>query len=264
MSEEKAKHTYKFRECINNPNLKGRLKSLLYNNQAYQTVLYNAKKLDDDSIFKLIEPFYKKQDDASYNIHKIKYLKNVPGLNKHSQVLDFGGANGLIADAIAKEYKMSVVDVTDVHDLEYAIESDLIRYTQNTDEVLPYASNQFYLITCFMVLHHIEPNALVKIIDELYRCSYKYLLIQEHDCVGNMKYLLDILHGMYIFVYKEEDYAKMNSFSEYKAWYKSKEEFDKLLAGKFVLLNRFNTNRVQNNFVALYEKIKPNTQPIIE
>jgi ubiquinone/menaquinone biosynthesis C-methylase UbiE len=251
-----ARKSYVFKKCISTNFLRRKLSQILENDLAYKTVLDKARILDDDAIFALIEKYYQKIDNSTFNTHKIKYLKNVPGLNSDSSVLDFGGANGLIADAIAKEYKMPVVNITDIHEQSFLVDSRLIKYSRNIDEKLPYADNQFYLITAFMVLHHIEPQALNRIINELYRCCNRYLLIQEHDCDRDMKYILDILHGMYMYVFKTDDYGKMDSFAQYKAWYKSAAQFDKILSGKFVLLNRFHTNKVQNNFVALYEKIK--------
>jgi 2-polyprenyl-3-methyl-5-hydroxy-6-metoxy-1,4-benzoquinol methylase len=249
-----VKKCYVFKKCINNNFLKNKLRLLLNNQQAFQTIIDNADKTDDDSIFTMIIPFFPKQDNASFNVHKIKYLDNIPGINSNTKILDFGGANGLIAKAIAEKYKLRYVDVCDVHDPSFAIQSPLIRYSRNLGK-LPYADNEFDVITCFMVLHHIPPKELPNIINEIYRCSNKYLLIQEHDCKGLMGYILDILHGMYTFVYKDDDYDKLESFSQYCAWYKSAAQFSQLFAGKFQLVLKFNTNKIQENFVALYEKI---------
>jgi 2-polyprenyl-3-methyl-5-hydroxy-6-metoxy-1,4-benzoquinol methylase len=244
--------TYNFRKCFGSKFLKEKLKLLLDNNDAYKLAEENKDK-DDDDIFAMLTKVYKKIDNEYFNVHKIKYLSNIE-IKSNMRILDFGGANGKIADAIGQEYKMTV-DICDVHRADYAIKSDRIKYEQVLNNKLPYAENQFDVITCFMVLHHISPNDIQKIVSELYRCCKRYILIQEHNCDNDMQYILNILHGLYIFVYKDEDYDELKSMGEYQAWYKSAGQFDALFHGKFKLVKRFYTNKVQENFVAIYEKI---------
>lgn len=244
--------TYLFRKCLSTKFLTEKLELILENKEAFKLVQENKDKTDDE-IFALLTKVYKKMDNEYFNPYKIKYLENID-IKPNARILDFGGANGAIADAIAKKYNIKV-DIADVHHPSYAIKSGNITYHQIEKNILPYKDNTFDVITCFMVLHHIDPNNIAQIISELHRCCKKYILIQEHNCANDMKYILDVLHGMYIFVYKDADYEKMNSMSEYHAWYKSVGQFDSLFYDKFKLVKRFYTNKVQENFVAIYEKI---------
>lgn len=252
--ELKSVSTFNFRKCFSTRFLTEKLRLLLDNETLFKIASDNRDK-DDDVIFALMSTKYKKMDDAYFNINKIKYLDNIPGMSNNYKVLDFGGSNGSIAAAIAKYYKIETVDIVDVHRPEYAVKDSHIKYKQISNNKLPYANDTFDVITCFMVLHHISPNDIAACIEEIHRCCKKYLLIQEHDCSDDMKYILDILHGLYIFVYKEDDYEKINQMSEYHAWYKSAGQFDSLFHDKFKLVKRFHTNKVQKNFVAVYEKV---------
>lgn len=246
--------TYNFRRCFATAFLRDKLK-LLLNDDTLFSLARDNKDLSDDEIFAKMKLSIKQINNEYYNTHKIKYLENVPNMKSSTRVLDFGGANGLIAKAIADKYKMDFVDIADIHDEKTALVDDKIHYKQILKNHLPYKNGEFDVITCFMVLHHIEPNDLSAIINELHRCCNGYLLIQEHDCNNDMKYILDILHGLYMFVYKNNDYEKLNSMSEYHAWYKSASDFDKLFHGKFKLVKRFATNKIQENFVALYKVV---------
>lgn len=263
---------YKFVKCLNDKDnfrrLQGILGDEIFNMVQKYVASENDKSAndksyikldDDDSIFKYLSMHVPKKEDGSFNINKVKYLDNII-LSRSNKVLDFGGANGAIALEISKRFNLSSVDVADVHPISYAIKDQRIKYNNVINGELPYDSNSFDVICCFMVLHHIDPQYLPKIISELHRCCKKYLLVQEHDASSNMEDILDILHGMYLFVYKENDYDKLNCFNEYKAFYKPADTWNYLLSG-FKLVKFFRTNKFTDNYVALYKKVDINEDP---
>jgi hypothetical protein len=281
--------TNKFRNCISNPELKNRLKKILNNDRAFRYVVDNADDNDDDDIFTGIEKFYEKKANDAFNTNKIKYLDECIHIPDKPTILDFGGANGKIADAISEKYNCKV-NIVDVHDGSKLIKSNSIEYKQITDK-LPFANNTFDIIASFMVLHHIEPKLRSIMADELYRCTKKYLVVQEHNYIANnsdgtsiannsdgtsiannskdstsiannsdgtsidISDILDILHGMYFLIYKTDDYDQTETFDKYVAWYMTQNDLDKLFKGKFKIVKRFTTNKLTNNFVTIYEKM---------
>jgi ubiquinone/menaquinone biosynthesis C-methylase UbiE len=260
-----GKLSYKFKQCFETKDSTDRLRGVLGDNTFQMVKQYiksndnnkangNIDGIDDDSIFKYLASRLPKMADDSFNTNKVKYLDNVD-VNADSKVLDFGGANGMIAAEIARRYKLKEVCVADVHEDAYAVKDPAVKYSTAVDGKLPYPDNTFDVICSFMVLHHIPPEQIKKSIEELHRCSKRYLIIQEHDSSPQLEKILDILHGMYLFVHKEKDYQSLANFQEYVAWYRSANEWNEMLSGKFKLIKFFRTNRFTNNYVAYYEKV---------
>ncbi len=258
--------SYKFKQCFETKDSTDRLRGVL-GDSTFQMVKEYIKSNDnnkangdidvdviDDSIFKYLSSRLPKMADDSFNTNKVKYLDNVE-IKADSKVLDFGGANGMIAAEIARRYKLKEVCVADVHEDAYAVKDPAVKYSTVVDGKLPYPDNTFDVICSFMVLHHIPPEQIKKSIEELHRCSKRYLIIQEHDSSPQLEKILDILHGMYLFVHKEKDYQSLANFQEYAAWYRSANEWNEMLSGKFKLIKFFRTNRFTNNYVAYYEKV---------
>jgi SAM-dependent methyltransferase len=255
---------------MQNNDLSKRLRKFIKNEHIYRllTLKFPAfnknpsnqlEKLYDDDVFTMIEPLAAKINNATYNTNKINYLKNIENeITPNTRILDFGGANGAISEALLNKYNLNSIDLVDVHDGTKLIPNNKIKY-QCITNTLPYADNTFDITVAFMVLHHINPADRKKLINEIYRCTNKYVLIHEHDMQGKINLLLDIIHGMYMYVYKTDDYDKTKTFSEFKAWYMSVDELDELLKDKFTIIERKVTNNNTNSYITLLEKIHPQT-----
>lgn len=212
------------------------------------------KNLTDDEIFAEFAKIEKKMDNSSYNTAKIKYIE--PYKINIKRILDFGGANGLIAGAMAEQYKVNV-DVVDVHDGKSFLNLPNTKYIQTKGKLILH--DKYSIITSFMVLHHVPPKDLPQIIDELisHLDTNGYLIIQEHDCNDEILHaLIDIQHGMYMYVWKDEDYDE-RTFDKYEAWYMPVSKVAKMFDGKLEPVKFFRTNKVTQNYVAIYKKTKP-------
>jgi ubiquinone/menaquinone biosynthesis C-methylase UbiE len=103
------------------------------------------------------------------------------------------------------------------------------------DNTLPYPSQNFDLISAFMVLHHVEKLDLL--LKEIDRCLKKggFFIMREHDAYTAFDYMLtDIEHIIYeAVIYKK---STDTYFAKYYNWY----EFDTILARyglKFIAAN---------------------------
>ncbi|WP_042892096.1 class I SAM-dependent methyltransferase, partial [Anaplasma marginale] len=111
---------------------------------------------------------------SSYDYHELnkyygfKYLVR----NKYKNVLGFGSAYGEeFLPIIDKLDRLTILDPSDkfVRDKVYGVPAKYIK--PSSDGVLPFADENFDLITCLGVLHHI-PNVTF-VMGEIYRCLEK-------------------------------------------------------------------------------------------
>lgn len=245
----------------------GRFATAMKNPKKLQMVIGNEcfsllQKLDlsdDDKIFAEFAKIEKKVSDNSYNTAKIRYL--APYSQGIKRILDFGGANGLIAGAMHKEFHV-FVDVVDVHDGKKFLNLPGTTYIQTVGDLK--LTENYSIVTSFMVFHHVPPKDMPQIVKELHAHIEPngYLILQEHDCTDDvLRAIIDIQHGMYMFVWKDEDYDS-RTFDEYEAWYLNIDKMAKYFDPYFQPVKFFRTNRVTNNYVAVYKKIKPETKLI--
>ena len=217
--------------------------------------LLKGKETDDDSLFRqLAEEEEKKIEDTAFSSGKLMgFLTEFSAelkVSSKSTILDFGGATGIAAKTAAEKFGIKEIYVADVHEPSFVVPG--VNYVQLKEGKLPFENGKFDIVATMMTLHHIERQE--RVISELHRISNRWLLIQEHDCIEDYPFLLDIVHGMYIFVKKDQDYDKLKSFEQYRAWYRSAVRWNELLKGKFVLRRFKRTKNAQRNYFALYEK----------
>lgn len=248
----------KFKKVLANPKTSAILNNVLQGFGLYVypkvvTMLMKDPDITDDAIFQELAKDEKKTED-SFNKFKltgvtnlVKYIITVkPG----SRILDFGGANCAAAHNLAETYGIRKVDVADVVD---RVAPKGVKFTKlEVGKKLPYMDGEFDIVFCMMTLHHIKD--VEETIKELHRICNKWLIIQEHDAVDGYSDILDIVHGMYIFVKNDDDYEKLERFTDFVAWYKSLTEWDALLKKYFSMRWMKRTKSAQNNYFALYEK----------
>ena len=192
--------------------------------------------------------------DEYQNIHKISNI--VKYINVGDTVLDFGGGHGFITSELATRCNLPFIWLIDQYEIQIKDPRIIAHCITKRDFALyglPFTSGFFDITLCFMVLHHIENPA--EYIAELTRCTKKYLIIHEHNCETLAdKYLLDLVHGLYMYVWKVSDYDHTERFSQFVAWYRKKNYFDQLLTRNFHLVEQWTTNRITKNYMQVWRK----------
>ncbi len=230
-----------------------RLKELLeqFDKRYFDVVKQNKTKSDTIIFDKLAAKTEKK--DYPFNVKKILAFEAY--IEPNMNILDFGGSNGEIAKAI-QEFKTKVT-VADVH--IPAKKPPGIKYVELKEDMpLPFKNGEFDISCCFMVLHHIQNrHATLK---ELARVTKKFLFIQEHDAIDQMDCdLIDIQHGMYMYVTQTDDYDKTKNFDQWKAFYFSVTTLDKDLSTlgfkKIAYRVSARSGHTTKNYFATYVKV---------
>ena len=192
--------------------------------------------------------------DTYQNTHKVNYITQYIELTDN--VLDFGGGHGTITSTVADKCRLPYIWLIDQQN--YNITDPRIIFNCITPQDfatwgMPFTNNFFDVTLCFMVLHHIQNPR--NYIAELTRCTKKYLIIHEHNCENLAdKYLLDLVHGLYMYVWKSNDYDMTAKFSQFMAWYHPKKYFDNILSRDFELVAEWITNRNTKNYMQVWCK----------
>ena len=153
--------------------------------------------------------------------------------------LDIGCFDGSITKSIAKHFKLHKLQTHGVDILNYSLDMNQpnyyndITFTQYDGKILPYSDNSFDLITCLMMLHHINQENLCILLSEINRVMKPngIVILREHNVTNvNDGHSLDIMHNFYDYVWND-----IGDTHQWKTNYKSHIEWSKLLLdNKFV------------------------------
>jgi len=262
--------TYLFKKCYSDKKMNNNLK-LFFGRDSHNTKEnMNLYKIissmviadeDDMTIFDEMKKFIIPPKNT-FNTRKVSILMNIPKdihpngfhIDENTKVLDYGCADGSIAMEIKKSYDADVYGV-DLHDGDRIV-SDEVKYEQIIDGKIPFEDDMFDIITIFMVMHHINDDDLVNIIDELHRCCKGIIVIQEHDDSKNLKWFLDIVHGFYMYsVNSDDDYDDTKDLHEYKTYYRKQQDYDELFSKKFKRICSSKPVYSLRKFHTIYKKI---------
>ncbi len=163
-------------------------------------VLYNPEKKDiltDERALKRI-----KELD---NFFKLDFSNIKTINNKNKKYLDLGGGDGSISKAFGQELGLDTkniisADVPNTFSVNEERNKDEITYITLDPESnkLPFKKNEFFIISVFMVLHHIKD--IENEMKELNRIIVPggYVVLREHNAENiNEKILIDIEHRIY-------------------------------------------------------------------
>lgn len=204
---------------------------------------------------------------TDYRITEIMNLLAKTGLEVTdlNSMLDIGCAEGSITAAIGQalnleEENIHGCDIRDVRDNVGFKFSQIIE-----GEPLPYADNNFSVIFCLMVLHHIDDY--IETIKEAHRLLKPggYFIIREHDCISEeIAIFLDLVHGLYALtlnsIIEDPNYCKT-----YQSRYFYKNEIIEVIKKqKFKLLYGTNPIGNQRTFFAVFQKIEQNYVPTVK
>lgn len=163
-----------------------------------------------DSIPKTIN-----NDRGVYRIKSLKkYILDKCNINP-IKYLDIGCYDGEITKQIGLYYK------TDTHGIDVKKYKEYDFTFKTYDSLIPYKDNTFDLITCFMVLHHVDDEKLNTLIKEIYRVSNNncIIIIREHNVQKNInKLCLDIMHDIYDNVYNDSHSIWKTNYKNHKDW----------------------------------------------
>ena len=203
------------------------------------------KNIKDFIDNKYIEKFTKNQQSelsrGSYRINNIKkYVLNKsrsldPKIFKLESYLDIGCFDGGITESIGTYFHLDKTQIYGVDIKKYKSDYEF-NFSEYNGYELPYDDNSFNLITCLMILHHIPPINLEKLMDEIYRVLKKggIIIIREHSPMNKLQEMcLDIMHDFYDLVWNADSNMSWNeSSNNYK---NSNEWIDIFLNSSFVV-----------------------------
>ena len=188
-------------------------------------------KYPDKKIYKILRKLYKQSDTFSPEraiIMANKIINIVKPLNiNFKSLLDYGCSNGTITKELAKQLNINRIYGADIVPIET---NDFNFILLKDNNLMPQIKNKSIdLINCSMVLQHV--SNINETLSEFKRIisNNGILVIREHDCPNNdFATFLDILHGLYSLVWSEpiED---INFVENYKAYYKTSKEWERLL-----------------------------------
>jgi ubiquinone/menaquinone biosynthesis C-methylase UbiE len=188
---------------------------------------------DDISSIKLLSDTYdncmKAEKDTFRNLdkradnrgeHIKKMLDNciMEKLNRNCKYLDYGGNLPYNAMAVSKIFNsknnIAIVDIIPPK-FEYPPNIEYKQLTADTSHMTEYPSNNFNLITAFMIIHHMSDEILNLVIKEWLRILEPggIIAIREHNLCNTfsdindtyeLTVLLDCLHIMHTYVWKSD------------------------------------------------------------
>lgn len=202
-------------------------------------------------------------------------------ISKIKNYLDFGCGNGSMTIAIGKQLNLDNTNIygTDIkQQFEQGWEKTRGKKNMNFEysdtDIIPkkFQNTKFDLITCFMVLHHVEnlkPTiaAIAKALN-----PGGILLIKEHDCYDAADRMIDdLLHSLFI-VQNAKDIKEFDARGEgsiyqrilaQKIYYRSKYEWDYIMNDHGLVIknmNYFGMSVKENinysrNYVSVYQKL---------
>jgi ubiquinone/menaquinone biosynthesis C-methylase UbiE len=181
---------------------------------------------NDLSVFKLLRDIYVKiPSDSDFNrgkqrVRELEHIgffdRIIKSGNKVSNLLDFGGQNGIIGSEIGKALDISSITVTDISNWfgnTFTKVSGVEQVFLSTYTLSMFEDNSFDVIICFQVLHHIKNFQTT--LKELYRICKPggYFLIREHDCDSeNTRVLIDLEHSLYECVIENRGYEYLKNY----------------------------------------------------
>lgn len=191
------------------------------------------------------------------------FTKNNIGLD-NIKYLDVGCGSGSKTVKFSKILGLNKQNIngTDIKSWNnYKHRSHPFPFKEISNDKLDYPKNNFDLITCFFVLHHVEN--LNELLDEIVRVTKPdgLILIVEHNVQNDYDHLkLDILHMLYGYLYdNRNDYLETPDFASYHNWL----EWDfimeqhglKYIKSNFLYPSLLNDTRYDEMYYAIYQKI---------
>lgn len=160
---------------------------------------------------------------ANYSLYKAlslaKFIKS-QNLGHLTSYLDIGTGDGMNPKIISSEMGIKDSYCVDIEAPEFSFTfSGNCKYQTYDGAHLPYEDSKFDLITCFMVLHHVEHlNELLKDIKRVMKIG-GFLVIREHDSNEKIEPLLNTEHDFYTYLVNEHSLSTFgNEFRNFMSY----------------------------------------------
>jgi ubiquinone/menaquinone biosynthesis C-methylase UbiE len=197
---------------------------------------------------------------------KIKEQFKIATIETNGKVLDVGCLDenltrwvclkldqGFLKDQIFEQHGIDVSSWSE----HIKDENDFVKFVQVKNEYsrYPYPDNNFFMITCFQVLHHIENPTFI--ISEMYRviATGGYVIIKEHDVTdSNVAGLCYISHM--IRKYIVDGGGMVTKFPKMKCWFKNRHTWDQLFntVGFNIIAHYYQPNNTLGTYYTLLQK----------
>jgi SAM-dependent methyltransferase len=163
--------------------------------------------------------------ERSMAIKSILYqVELVLGETYISSYIDIGSGTGTITDCVGSSLNIPNTYSSDI--VLPQIPGDNFLHIE--DGKIPLPDNSIDLVTCFVVLHHV--NDLNKFFKEITRIMRKngIFIIREHNVTNPiMRIFLDVIHSISCIVHNNEDIDKF--YSEYDVFFQSMKNWDAII-----------------------------------
>lgn len=199
----------------------------------------NSKESDIDIFKKLLNYFLPPRDNPRNQAekHYMRFSNMVPryiinnyldfGCGKCDMTAEFGrllnlSKNNIYGTDIKEEFELEWAASRDKND-------DLIFKYSTPGDIIPF-EKKFDLITCLMVLHHINPTELNKTIKAIYDALNPggIFLLREHNCENkDDNRFADLVHSLYMV--QVAGRVNKEKIENLVIYYKSAEEWNNLL-----------------------------------
>lgn len=198
----------------------------LYN--IFEKLMQKNSQMCDSDIYQILRENYRKHNQEYKNsdnraVKRANELYKLLGNPTNKTILDIGCGDGSITSALAKITNSNIYGC-DIYDSSY--DPDKFIKLDEINLQLPFSDHNFDIIIALMSLHHIKQ--LDEMISEIKRTLKPngILLIREHDFNEDLEPILEIMHGLYSYVWADETDDFCNS---YFSSYKNNLEWDKLI-----------------------------------
>ncbi len=223
----------------------------------YSHVCYlfnNYHQLSHDEIYNYLRQLIGKvqisnRDRITEKIHNITNLV----IQKPSSILDIGAGDGQITQRLQSHYNLQAGDVF-VLDPK-SPESAAYTKISMVNNVIPLPDNSVDLVILFSVLHHIDADARLILLQEIKRviATTGIIIVREHDDdkSADFKTYCDLLHMIW-YVLKDEtsDPLELLSSSQLDQLFLDLEIYR-------IAYSPYNTHNPQKLYYAAYSKIFP-------
>ncbi len=188
--------------------------------------------------------------ESNSDVSKIKYLDI--GCGNGNKTTMFSKAIGLNLDNVygtdIKQWGPYDAELHGSHDFNF-------KYLKE-DGTLDFPDNHFDLISCVLMLHHVESiDLLLGEIRRVLKPNGKILII-EHDCHDDYdKMLLELLHGCFGYLEDKNDEISYSSYHNWMEWNyifnRNKLHFNHF---NYIFVNIDHNTRFDNIYYAFYTK----------
>jgi ubiquinone/menaquinone biosynthesis C-methylase UbiE len=202
-------------------------------------------------------PFAAKGHIARYII--IKSILNNVLKYKFTTYIDIGGGEGFLANII-KGKSDATVQISEIDQNACEMAKKLYNISSTTDDIrnLPFADNQFQIVTCSETLEHVDNWE--KGLDELIRITSKILIVTvPHDSIESVEYnRKNKIIGSHI---NHFDVESFNFLKSRKIEFKVEKTLSPYLTKLRIIVESYKKNgnnlgfKIYNSFVPIFYKL---------